>query len=299
VVRRATAAGIAAVLVVGGLLVVRQSGADHAAPPSHGAVPSTSAAPGASATQLAAFATTMLRSIPKLPGARPSRRPPSEFFRGPPTRPGVGPLIVRSQFWTIHASWREVRRQVISRMPAQFRGRFYTTIFSPSYTDSSSNGHWFLRQRPPTIAHAEVEPLVAPISRRTTGLGLYALTVAQPARPAAERVPYTAGVELTLQPRFDQPEVRQGPVTGPDATVVIQTLNHLKVSTENGPFYRCTALTDGIHKMVFSTAHHTWVANLSKCGTTQLTIDGRRLPGLEGLPYLPQPFAQTFWIPTH
>jgi hypothetical protein len=295
--RRVAVAGIAVMVAAGAVVATTQAGGKSTTAPTASS-PHFARPVALTADTPAGLDRAMLRAIPPLASAARSARPPSPLFRHPPTTLGIGPEVVRARWWTIRKPWRVVRHRLIAHRPIKFRGRFDITTLGPRYTDASSEGHWNLWPRPLRFAHAEVEPLVAPLDRRTTGIGLYAIAVDQPPRPPAEIVPVGAHVEVTLQPKFDRPATVQGPVTGAEADEVISTFDHLRVSTELGPYYECPALLGGIRRIGFTASGHTWTLDFHRCGLTDVTRDGQSLPGLQGMPYLPQPFAETFWVPT-
>jgi hypothetical protein len=133
---------------------------------------------------------------------------------------------------------------------------------------------------PGSLALAELYVTVVPTGSSSSAIGAYALTLAQPPRPADEMVPLDLSsvvIHWSLAPG-GTPVQKQ--LTGPAAVRLARDFNSLRVDTR-GVVNCPLILTRGGDILVTFTADgHTWKVDVPPCPAIRVTRDGSNLPAL-------------------
>lgn len=232
-----------------------------------------------------AFAAQLLAGIAVPDGARVSAQAPTKAFDRPPEMPSLGSRpVVLSRFWDVDLPAAALRAWLRTHTPATLVPDGTGTTSVPSALGATTVSSSFLAYRvralPASLATGEVYLRVEPAGPHRSALGAYALTLAQPVRPAAELVPMgldSAVIGWSLAPGGTP--VRKT-LTGAAAQQLARDFDRLPVSTAG--VVHCPVQIGGTDVVVtFRAGGHTWRADVPSCPSIRVTRDGATLPALQ------------------
>jgi hypothetical protein len=226
-----------------------------------------------------AEAKRILAAAPVLAGAVRHHSAPSKLLKGPPDYPQAAGLVTRARYWTTAVGATQAFKRLTAKPPAGFRSEGSGEIsergvITLRFVDDS------VKRLPPRIASGDLLMSVSRLKDGKTGIGVYAETVPQPRRSAAENVPTsvtTVALSWTVSSEEKHPLTRT--ITGYEASRLVTAFNALQVSTRTGPV-PCPLNLGSVQTATFTGDGHTWVATGDNCGDIDVTRDGKRLPAL-------------------
>ena len=233
----------------------------------------------ASAVTPRSFASAMLARFPVPFGAKVSAHAPSWALEHPPELPGLikRPVVLR-KFWTSDSSATAVLAWLKSNLPDSLDSTGTGFSWGPGVVPS----HYLAYRSaalPDSLAIGELYLAVVPTGPSSSAIGAYALTLAQPPRPAAEMIPLdvsSAVIQWSLAPGGTP---AQKELTGPAAVRLARDFNSLRVNTWGT--VHCPMMTVGSDIVVTFTADgQTWKVDVPLCPDVRVTRDGSQLPAL-------------------
>ncbi|MDX6308933.1 MAG: hypothetical protein QOI06_1979 [Nocardioidaceae bacterium] len=263
------------------LLAAACGAASSATPPGGPGGPPSGTSNG-SAPTAHSYAAALLSRVNVPAGAAVSRHAPSKALEGPPESPVLirKPTVV-TRYWTVDRPAASVYAWLKGHGPGPgLSGGGTGRTFGGSPTLSRFLAY-SPSSRPASIAAGDLYLVVLANGPTSSAIGAYALTLAQPPRPAAETVPTgslsKAVVGWSLA-RGGTPVVKV--LTGARAVKLAREFNALRVDT-SGP-HACPLMPTAYGDVVvtFTAGAHSWKVDVSACAGIGVTRDGHRLPAL-------------------
>lgn len=242
---------------------------------------SVASTPGGSAPSAADYAATLLATLNVPSDAAVSARSPSKALDHLPQKPSLSktPTVV-TKFWTVDQSAATVLAWLKDHATDNSLQRAGTGAQSTAPGKQTTRYLTFTAASLPTgMAVGDVYVAVASTGSGSAAIAAYAVTLAQPPRPATEIVPLDlreAIIGWSLAPGGTP--VRK-PLTGTAATGLARDFNKLRVHTAGNVM--CPLIQTGSEITVtFTGDSHTWRVVVPACPSISVTRDGQKLPDL-------------------
>lgn len=243
---------------------------------------SITSTPGGSTVTAQDYAATLLRALNVPSGATPAAQSPSKALDHLPETPSLSktPTVVK-RFWTVDKSAAAVlawlgQHGTDTSLEGNGSGD------APSTAPSQTATHYLTFKAaslPAGMAFGNVYVAVVSTGSGSAAIAAYAVTLAQPPRPAAENVPLDlskATIGWSLAPG-GTPVLK--PLTGKAAVDLARDFNALTVDTAGN--LMCPLMQAGSEITVtFTGDGHTWKVVVPACPDIGVTRDGQKLPGL-------------------
>ncbi len=217
-------------------------------------------------------------------GAKVSAHAPSKALEHLPESPGLSetPLVLK-RYWAVDSSATAVFAWLKSNAPTGLR------LDGSGFTGGPGTAaQHFVSYRaaslPRGIAVGDLYFAVVPTGPNSSAIGAYALTLAQPPRPAAENVPAnlsSAVIGWSLAPG-GTPARKE--LTGAAARKLARDFNALKVDTAGVRHCPMIPMVGGDVVVTFTADGHTWKVDVPACPDIGVTRDGVKLPPLAFAP---------------
>jgi hypothetical protein len=240
----------------------------------------TSDLPGATRTP-PAFAAALLTRVEVPAGAQASTHAPSKVLEHLPAVPASEkPPTVVQRFWTVDSSAKDVIAWLKAHAPADLRFDGSGTSSAEGTTSTAQYLAYRSSSLPRSIALGDIYLAVTATGPNSSAIGAYALSLAQPPRPAAENVPLdvsSATIGWSLAPGGTP--VRKE-LTGSVAQKLARDFNTLRVDVS--PMSPCPLMPTrgGDIIVTFRADGHTWRVDVPACPDILVTRDGAKLPSL-------------------